>query len=102
LKGRYYWNRRTAENIKKAIEQFKSATDRDPNYALAYVGLGDCYAVLGEYATLVSLSTMQAEQNCANAANTAPALVNDVVHAIAVGPGKYLCCRPRERPPPVV
>ena len=50
LKGRYYWNRRTAENLKKAIEQFKAATDRDPNYALAYVGLADCYAVLHEYA----------------------------------------------------
>jgi TolB-like protein/Flp pilus assembly protein TadD len=50
LKGRYYWNRRTAENIKKAIEQFKTATDRDPNYALAFVGLADCYAVLNEYA----------------------------------------------------
>ncbi len=50
LKGRYYWNRRTAENLKRAIEQFKSATDRDPNYALAFVGLADCYAVLNEYA----------------------------------------------------
>jgi serine/threonine protein kinase/tetratricopeptide (TPR) repeat protein len=50
LKGRYYWNRRTAENLKKAIEQFKLATDRDPNYALAFVGLADCYAVLNEYA----------------------------------------------------
>jgi eukaryotic-like serine/threonine-protein kinase len=50
LKGRYYWNRRTAENLKKAIEQFKLATDRDPNYALAFVGLADCYAVLQEYA----------------------------------------------------
>ena len=50
LKGRYYWNRRTAENIKKAIEQFKNATDRDPNYALAYSGLGDCYVVLSQYA----------------------------------------------------
>jgi eukaryotic-like serine/threonine-protein kinase len=50
LKGRYYWNRRTTENIRKAIEQFKSATDRDPNYALAYAGLADCYAVLHEYA----------------------------------------------------
>ena len=49
LKGRYYWNRRTSENIKKAIEQFKMATDRDPNYALAFAGLGDCYAVLNEY-----------------------------------------------------
>jgi serine/threonine protein kinase/tetratricopeptide (TPR) repeat protein len=50
LKGRYYWNRRTAENLKKAIEQFKIATDRDPNYAIAYAGLADCYAVLHEYA----------------------------------------------------
>ena len=46
LKGRFYWNRRTAENNKKAIEQFKAATDRDPNYALAYVGLADCYTIL--------------------------------------------------------
>ena len=50
LKGRYYWNRRTAENIKKAIEQFKFATEKDPNYALAYVGLADCYVVLSDYA----------------------------------------------------
>jgi serine/threonine protein kinase/Flp pilus assembly protein TadD len=50
LKGRYYWNRRTAENLKRAIEQFKLAKDRDPNYALAFVGLADCYAVLNEYA----------------------------------------------------
>jgi serine/threonine protein kinase/Flp pilus assembly protein TadD len=49
LKGRYYWNRRTAENLRRAIEQFKIATDRDPNYALAFVGLADCYALLNEY-----------------------------------------------------
>ncbi|HQZ95025.1 MAG TPA: tetratricopeptide repeat protein [Pyrinomonadaceae bacterium] len=50
LKGRYYWARRTGENLKKAIEQFKAATDRDPNYALAYAGLADCYVVLNQYA----------------------------------------------------
>jgi tetratricopeptide (TPR) repeat protein len=50
LKGRYYWNRRTGENLKKAIEQFKVATDRDPNYALAFAGLADCYVVLTQYA----------------------------------------------------
>jgi TolB-like protein/Flp pilus assembly protein TadD len=50
LKGRYYWNRRTAENLKKGIEQFKAATDLDPNFALAYTGLADCYAILPEYA----------------------------------------------------
>ncbi len=50
LKGRYYWNRRTTENIKIAIEQFKAATDKDPNYALAYSGLADCYVLLPEFA----------------------------------------------------
>ena len=50
LKGRYYWNRRTAENLRKAIEQFKIATDKDPNFALAFTGLADCYVLLPEYA----------------------------------------------------
>jgi TolB-like protein/Tfp pilus assembly protein PilF len=50
LKGRYYWNKRTAENLRKAMEQFEQAADKDPNYALAYVGLADCYLLLQEYA----------------------------------------------------
>jgi TolB-like protein/Tfp pilus assembly protein PilF len=58
LKGRYYWNRRTSENIRKAIEQFKAATDRDPNYALAFVGLADCYVVLNEYAGIPTSETI--------------------------------------------
>jgi len=49
LKGRFYWNKRTSENLKKAIEQFKAATEADRHYALAYVGLADCYALLEEY-----------------------------------------------------
>lgn len=50
LKGRTFWNRRTAENIKKAIQEFKLASDLDPTFALAYAGLADCYAILPEYA----------------------------------------------------
>ena len=50
LKGRFYWNKRTAENLQKAIEQFRAAADKDPNYALAYVGLADSYVLLEEYA----------------------------------------------------
>lgn len=49
LRGRYYWNKRDEENIRKAIEQFKAAADKDPNFALAFVGLADCYAVLPFY-----------------------------------------------------
>src|SRR5262249_61873034 len=39
LMGRYYWNRRTAGMLKKALEQFQQAVDKDPTYALAYTGL---------------------------------------------------------------
>jgi eukaryotic-like serine/threonine-protein kinase len=58
LKGRYYWNKRTADGIKKAIEQFQQAIDRDPNYALGYVGLADCYLVLEEYAGIPTSETL--------------------------------------------
>ena len=58
LRGRYFWNKRTAEGIKKAIEQFQQAIDRDPNYALGYVGLADCYLVLEEYAGVPASETL--------------------------------------------
>jgi TolB-like protein/DNA-binding winged helix-turn-helix (wHTH) protein len=47
LKGRYYWNRRSAEGFTKAIGYFEDATRRDPQYALAYAGLADCYGIIG-------------------------------------------------------
>jgi serine/threonine protein kinase/tetratricopeptide (TPR) repeat protein len=45
LKGRFFWNRRTAEDFRKAIEHFNQAIDMDPAFALAYAGLADCYAI---------------------------------------------------------
>jgi TolB-like protein/lipopolysaccharide biosynthesis regulator YciM len=48
LQGRYYWNRRTAEGVKKAVEYMNQALAKDPNYALAYAGLADCYVILGD------------------------------------------------------
>jgi len=47
LKGRYYWNRRSGEGFTKAIGYFEEATHRDPQYALAYAGLADCYGIIG-------------------------------------------------------
>ncbi len=58
LRGRYYWSRRTADNLKKAIEQFQQAIDRDPNYALGYVGLADCFNLLEEYAGIPVSETL--------------------------------------------
>jgi non-specific serine/threonine protein kinase len=45
LRGRFYWNKRTADGVNKATGYFQQAIDRDPNYALAYAGLADCYYV---------------------------------------------------------
>jgi len=55
LKGRYFWNKRTGEGLKKAIEYFNRAVEADPNYAEAYSGLADSYALSGdwEYGVLV-------------------------------------------------
>jgi len=47
LKGRYYWNKRSQEGLTKAINYFQVAIEKDPNYALAYAGLADCYSIIG-------------------------------------------------------
>jgi TolB-like protein/DNA-binding winged helix-turn-helix (wHTH) protein/Flp pilus assembly protein TadD len=49
LKGRYFWNKRTAGALERAIEYFNNALKIDPNYAPAYAGLADCYALLGDW-----------------------------------------------------
>jgi len=46
LKGVYYWNKRSDENLAKAIGYFERAAHLDPQYALAYAGLSDCYAII--------------------------------------------------------
>jgi len=49
LKGRYFWNKRTGEGLNKAIDYFQHAIDTDPEYATAYSGLADSYALLGDW-----------------------------------------------------
>jgi TolB-like protein/Tfp pilus assembly protein PilF len=49
LKGRFFWNKRTANDLKKSIEYFEQAIAADPNYALAYAGIADAYVWLPGY-----------------------------------------------------
>lgn len=79
LKGRYFWNKRTPHDLKKAVEHFQQAVTIDPNYALGYAGLADCYVFLSAGAkrdealrkalelddTLVEAITTQAFHLCA-------------------------------------
>ena len=46
LKGRHFWNERSETGLTRAIEYFNEAIKRDPQFALGYAGLADCYYVL--------------------------------------------------------
>src|SRR4029453_8409636 len=46
--GRFYWSKRTEEGMRKALEYYQQAIDRDPSFALAYSGLADSYDLLGD------------------------------------------------------
>jgi Tfp pilus assembly protein PilF len=54
LQGRYHWDKRTPEDLRKAVDYFSQAIARDPNYAAAYVGLANCYNLLREFAAMPS------------------------------------------------
>jgi TolB-like protein/tetratricopeptide (TPR) repeat protein len=49
LRGRFFWNKRTGQNLNKAADYFNQAIAADPNYTLAYVGLADSYVLMPFY-----------------------------------------------------
>ena len=49
LKGRYFWNKRTADGLRVGLAYFNQAIEEDSNYAQAYSGLADTYALLGDW-----------------------------------------------------
>ncbi len=63
LKGRYYWNQRTEQSLNQALRHFQEVIALEPNWALGYAGLADCYNLLPYYANLpLKQSLMQAKQ----------------------------------------
>jgi serine/threonine protein kinase/tetratricopeptide (TPR) repeat protein len=78
LKGRYYWNKRSREGLKKAADFFNQATDKDPTYALAWSGLADTYDLMTSYSVIppneakpraeaAALKAVQFDENLAEA-----------------------------------
>jgi tetratricopeptide (TPR) repeat protein len=49
LKGKFFWNKRTGESLKQAVELYRQAIEKDPNYALAYSGLAETYVLFSSY-----------------------------------------------------
>jgi serine/threonine-protein kinase len=60
LKGRFYWNKRTEEGVRRGIEYFQQAIEKDPTYALAYTGIADCYSLETLHIDVGSLSPSEA------------------------------------------
>jgi eukaryotic-like serine/threonine-protein kinase len=58
LRGRYHWNRWTPDDFKRAMGCFEKAIEVDPNYALAWAGLGDAYGTLGFYGVIPTQTAM--------------------------------------------
>ncbi|HXD30525.1 MAG TPA: winged helix-turn-helix domain-containing protein [Pyrinomonadaceae bacterium] len=54
LKGRYFWNQRTVEGLRKALEYAQQAIDIEPTYAPAYVGLADSFSLLGAQHSVIA------------------------------------------------
>lgn len=82
LQGCYLLNKRTEENLHKAISFFESAVKQDPSYAPAYVGLADCYNYLGTEA-VSALPPMDARRRAEEAANKALEIDNEIAEAHA-------------------
>jgi TolB-like protein/DNA-binding winged helix-turn-helix (wHTH) protein len=70
LKGRYFWNKRTEEGFRKAIEYFNQAIGKEPNYAQAYAGLADTYVLLGGYGFVAQNDAMPKAKAAAQKALT--------------------------------
>jgi serine/threonine protein kinase/Flp pilus assembly protein TadD len=68
LKGRFYWNKRTERDLKKALEYFNQAIDKAPNYAMAHAGLASTYVILADYAPVVQREVMPKAEEAANRA----------------------------------
>jgi eukaryotic-like serine/threonine-protein kinase len=58
LQGRFYWNKRTKQGLEKSVEHFQQAISKDPNYALAYVGLAEAYIVLQDHGYISTDETL--------------------------------------------
>lgn len=88
LQGRYYWNKRTPDGFRKALEFFQQATENDPGYARAYAGLADSYAMMSNYgfapatdcmpkARAAALKALQSDDSLAEAHTSLAVIAQD-------------------------
>jgi eukaryotic-like serine/threonine-protein kinase len=88
LRGRYHWNKRTNADVRKSVEYFQQAIDKDPTYALAYAGLAEGYILFPPYsvgspdeafpkARTAALKAIEIDETLAEAHNALAAVKSD-------------------------
>jgi len=89
LKGRYYWEKRTEESLEKSKNYFNQAIEKDPGYAMAYLGLGDYYSVVSDYSPV---SAAEGALKAREAARKALAIDDTLsqAHAVLASSHEYL------------
>jgi len=85
LKGRFFWNKRTANGLTTALAYFNQAVDEDPKYARAYSGLADTYALLGDwqYAVMTSKEALPKAKDAASKALDLDAALGEAHNSLA-------------------
>lgn len=68
FKGRYYWNKRSEEGLRRSVSLFREALDLDPSFALAWAGLADSYILLPEYCAVKPVEMMESARRAAEQA----------------------------------
>jgi TolB-like protein/Flp pilus assembly protein TadD len=86
LKGRFYWNKRTGESLRQAVEFYNQAIERDQNYALAYSGLAETYVLYSFY----GIASPKASMPQAKAAALRAVEIDDSVAEAHSALGNYL------------
>ncbi len=90
LKGLFHWNKRTADDLKKAIDYFNQAKEKDPSFALAYAGLAVTYSVLPGNTAMVNQEVAETRLKAKAAALKALELDNTLAEPYAVLAGEKI------------
>ena len=90
LKGRYHWNKRTEEGLKRSVALFEEAIRLDANYALAHAGLADAYVTLGIYGTVAPATAMPGAMTAAERALSLDAKSAEAVSALGCVRALYI------------
>lgn len=89
LRGRWFWNRRTSEDLKKAITYFEKAIEEESDYALAYVGLADCYNLISVYGNVPTKESFPRAKEAALKAIALDETLGEAHNSLAYGTYQY-------------